>query len=73
MGTERNTPIRVIIIEDNRFIRSGIEMILNSEDDFKLIGSYANCEEAFKSDKIYEANLIVMDIRLPGILRTGRN
>ena len=66
MGTERNTPIRIILIEDNRFIRSGIEMILNSEADFKLIGSYSSCEEAFTSNNIPGANLVVMDMRLPG-------
>ena len=67
MISEKKIPTRIIIIEDNRFIRSGIEMVLNAEADFKVIGSYSNCEEAFFRNRISEAELVVMDIKLPGI------
>ena len=67
MISEKKIPTRIIIIEDNRFIRSGIEMVLDAEADFKVIGSYSNCEEAFFRNRISEAELVVMDIKLPGI------
>ena len=67
MISEKKIPTRIIIIEDNRFIRSGIEMVLDVEADFKVIGSYSNCEEAFFRNRISEAELVVMDIKLPGI------
>ena len=67
MISEKKIPTRIIIIEDNRFIRSGIEMVLDAKADFKVIGSYSNCEEAFFRNRISEAELVVMDIKLPGI------
>ena len=67
MISEKKIPTRIIIIEDNRFIRSGIEMVLDAEANFKVIGSYSNCEEAFFRNRISEAELVVMDIKLPGI------
>jgi DNA-binding NarL/FixJ family response regulator len=60
-------PIKVAIIEDNRFIRSGLEIILQAETDFELVGSYQSCEDAFYYNKIGTANIVLMDIKLPGI------
>ncbi len=67
MESVRSTPIRVAIIEDNRFIRNGIEIILNAEKEFELIGSYSSCEDAFFYDEISKAQIVLMDIMLPGI------
>ncbi|GAB6283553.1 MAG: response regulator transcription factor [Ignavibacterium sp.] len=59
--------INVVIIEDNKFIRNGWELILQNEKDFQIIGSYGSCEEAFKNEDIALADIILMDIGLPGI------
>ena len=67
MNTEKNVPVRVAIIEDNRFIRKGIEIILNAENDFELVGSYSSCEDAFYYEEIIKAQIVLMDIMLPGI------
>jgi len=60
-------PIRVVLIEDNRYIRSGWEMTLNSEKDFEIAGSFATCEEAFDCERISEADVVLMDINLSGM------
>ena len=67
MKTVLIAPINIAIIEDNRFIRKGFEIMLNSQPAFKLIGSYQDCEEAFTKVEIKEAKIILMDIKLPGI------
>ena len=67
MSSEKTSAIRIAIIEDNKFIRSGIELILNSEPDFILIGSYQSCEVAFYNEEISESDIVIMDIRLPGM------
>ena len=67
MEDKKNNPVRVILIEDNRFIRNGIEMILNAEKDFILSGSYPSCEDAFYYQEIGKAQIVLMDIMLPGI------
>jgi len=64
---DSSKPVNVVIVEDNRFIRSGWEITINNEPDFKLAGSFETFEDAFKSDTIEMANIVLMDIGLPGI------
>ncbi len=59
--------ICVAIVEDNRYVRSGWEMALKNVPDFELVGSYASCEEAFRSETIGDADVVLMDIGLPGM------
>jgi len=59
--------INLLLIEDNRLLREGWEMILEAEPEFKITGSYGCCEDAFKCASIGTADIIIMDINLPGI------
>jgi len=59
--------IKILLIEDNKFIRSGWEIALSNEADFEIIGSYRSCESAFKNKSIENADLVLMDIGLPGM------
>lgn len=67
MLTDTSKPIPTAIIEDNRFVRNGLSLILQNEQDFELIGSYASCEEAFADDELSRAKVILMDLKLPGM------
>ncbi len=62
-----NELIKILIIEDNRFIRQGWETILNAQSDFSVTGTYGSCEEAFKDESIGAADIVLMDIGLPGM------
>ncbi len=59
--------IKIIIVEDNRYMREGWKAILDFESDFVVIGTFESCEEAFESDELSKADLIMMDIELPGM------
>jgi DNA-binding NarL/FixJ family response regulator len=59
--------INILIIEDNRFIRSGWEILFKDIPDFCVVGSFPSCEEAFKSESLGLTDLALMDIGLPGI------
>jgi DNA-binding NarL/FixJ family response regulator len=67
MNTNLNKPIKVAIIEDNRFIRDGLKIMLDAEQDMELVGSYPSCEDAFYYDDIENADVVIMDINLTGI------
>ena len=58
---------RILLIEDNKFIRSGWELALQNENDFLIVGSYGSCEDAFKDEGIGVADIVLMDIGLPGM------
>ncbi len=67
MKANNNKIIQIAIIEDNRFIRNGWEILFSSASDFDVIGSYSSCENAFANDDISNADIVLMDLRLPGI------
>lgn len=62
-----NDLIYIAIIEDNAAIRQGWEMVLNNAENMRVIGSFTNCEQAFASSAIAEADIVLMDIGLPGM------
>jgi len=59
--------ILVALIEDNRFIRSGWEVTFDDTPDCKVVGSFGSCEDAFDSESLELADLVLMDIGLPGM------
>ena len=54
-----------MIVEDNRFIRTGWEAVIQANKRFNLIGSFPDCEAAFKSEAPLKADLVLMDIQMP--------
>lgn len=62
-----NSIIRIMIVEDNRFVRTGWETVIQANKNFNLVGSFPDCETAFKSDAPELTDLVLMDIGLPGI------
>lgn len=59
--------IKVVIVEDNAFIRSGWEEILDTEKDLIITGSFDNSEDALVSKAITQCDIVLMDIGLPGM------
>jgi DNA-binding NarL/FixJ family response regulator len=62
-----NSIIKIMIVEDNRFIRTGWETVIQADKNFNLIGSFPDCEAAIMSDVSQKADLVLMDIGLPGM------
>jgi DNA-binding NarL/FixJ family response regulator len=67
---EKNRLIRVIIVEDNQYIREGWATILDSDPDICVINSFESCEDALGSGDYLNANIILLDIGLPGMQGT---
>ena len=59
--------ITVTIVEDNKIIREGLAALINGTEGFSCIGSYSDCESAFIENKIFSADVNLMDIGLPGM------
>ncbi len=70
MNNGRDNKFKIAVVENNRFIRSSWEMIFKESHHFEFIGSYNDCEEAFKDKMLEEADVVLIDIRLPGISLT---
>lgn len=59
--------LRIAIFDDNRNIRDSISMLLNTEKEFKVVGSFANVLNNLKDVEACAPDVILMDIEMPGM------
>lgn len=58
---------RILIFEDNTRLRQSLELLLGDEQHFTVAASFPDCDAAAEMVAEYEADLVVMDIDMPGI------
>ena len=59
--------IRILIADDEELVRTGFRMILEAEDDFEVLGEASNGTEAVEKARLLQPEVILMDIRMPGM------
>ena len=62
-----NTPIRVLIADDQPMVRAGLRMILELEPDIDIVGEAADGNEAVAVAAATEPDVILMDVRMPNL------
>jgi DNA-binding NarL/FixJ family response regulator len=59
--------IRLFVIDDHEMVREGLKAILKAEPDFEIVGDAANSEQAFELIDRLQPDVILLDVRLPGM------
>jgi DNA-binding NarL/FixJ family response regulator len=59
--------ISVCIVEDNKDIRLALEQIIHMADEFQMLGSFPNAEEALSGLPMLKPQVVLMDINLGGM------
>jgi DNA-binding NarL/FixJ family response regulator len=59
------TAIRVVLAEDQPMVRAGFRSLLDSRDDFEVVGEAATGSEALEQARAQRPDVVVMDIRMP--------
>lgn len=57
--------IKVLIVDDQSLIREGLSMMLSLYSEISIVGEASNGKEAIEALNSKEADLILMDIRMP--------
>ncbi len=59
--------IKVMLVDDHELVRSGIEVLLNAFDDILVVDVCSCGEEAVEKAFELEPDVVLMDIKMPGI------
>ncbi|MBP5353633.1 MAG: response regulator transcription factor [Lachnospiraceae bacterium] len=57
--------IRIIIADDSDFVRDGMKIILDVDDDFEVLGTASTGREAIELAKREAPDIFLMDIQMP--------
>jgi len=62
--------IRLAIIDDHEMVREGLKAMLVAEPDFQIVGDAANAQQALVMIEQLRPDIILLDVRLPGMSGT---
>ena len=57
--------IRLILVDDERLIRAGLQMILRGEPTVEVVGEASDGREAVEASQRVHPDVVLMDIRMP--------
>jgi DNA-binding NarL/FixJ family response regulator len=60
-------PIRVSIVEDLTEVRDGLIELVQSDEELLMVGSFKDAESAIDKIARLQADVVIMDINLPGM------
>ena len=59
--------IKVILADDQELVRAGFKALLVAEDDIEVVAEASDGEEAVRRARELKPDVILMDIRMPGV------
>lgn len=59
--------IRLLIVDDHEMVREGLKSMLDTEQDFEIVGDASNAEQALAMVEQVHPDVVLLDVRLPGV------
>jgi DNA-binding NarL/FixJ family response regulator len=59
--------IRVLIVDDQPLIRAGFKSVLEASGQIEIVAEAANGEEAVERARLHDPDVVLMDVRMPGM------
>ena len=59
-------PIRILIVDDHTLFRSGIKLVLQRHEGFKVVGEAGDGLEGIKRAKQLKPDVVLLDLHMPG-------
>jgi DNA-binding NarL/FixJ family response regulator len=60
-------PVRVLLVDDDALVRSGLRMMLEAFDGIEVAGAVADGTEVAAAVNTFRPDVVLMDIRMPGM------
>jgi len=67
LSENKSEQIKILLVDDHTLVREGFSRMLELEDDFLVLGQAASAEEALARTRELKPDIILMDIKLPGV------
>ncbi|WP_375002867.1 response regulator [Aeromicrobium sp. CTD01-1L150] len=61
------TAVRVMVVDDQDLVRDGIAMIVDSQDDLRVVAQASDGHEAVETARHTPVDVVLMDVRMPGL------
>lgn len=58
---------RIVVVDDHFMVRIGLCASLNVEADLRVVAEAGTGEEALRAYRLHQPDLVLMDVRLPGM------
>jgi len=62
-----DTPIRVLLVDDDPLVRAGLTMMLGGAPDLHVVGEAGDGDQALSLAAECRPDVVLMDIRMPGV------
>jgi DNA-binding NarL/FixJ family response regulator len=66
-GVEGAAPIKLLIADDHPVVRDGLSAMFSRDPEFEVVAEAADGAEAVRLAQVYEPDVILMDLRMPGM------
>ncbi|RLL70426.1 response regulator transcription factor [Streptomyces sp. Z26] len=60
-------PLRVVLADDERLVRTALTAILDAEPDLRVVGEAVNGAEAVSVTRALRPDIVLMDVRMPEV------
>ena len=57
--------MKILIADDIMILRQGLKAVLEQDSELEVVALAENGKEAFEKCKVYEPDVVLMDMRMP--------